>query len=138
MFKYLHHEVGKWSILYSGPRDNFQVVLPAGTFDVTAEIHDDRGAFTKAPVVSNFRSFLPSEKMYEAFDMNGAIEHADTIGDAATKSQLMAADVSRLLNLSKTPGLRDLLAVFHQERCLLHETRLQAETDATDPRLEHD
>ena len=76
--------------------------------------------------------------MYEAFDMNGAIEHADTIGDAATKSQLMAADVSRLLNLSKTPGLRDLLAVFYQERCLLYETRMQAETDATDPRLEHD
>ena len=96
VFKYYHHEVAKWSILYSGPRDNVQVILPAGNFDVTAEIHESQGAFTKAPVVSNFRSFLPTEKVYTAFDLNGAIEHAETIGDAATKAQLVTADVSTI------------------------------------------
>ena len=96
MFKYYHHEADKWVILYSGPRDNVQVILPAGTYDVTAEIHESQGAFTKAAVVRNFRSFLPTEKMYTAFDMNGAIEHAETIGDAAAKAQLVTADVSTL------------------------------------------
>ena len=97
VFKYYHHEVDKWTILYSGPRDNVQVILPAGTYDVTAEIHEARGAFTPAAVVSNFRSFLPTEKLYAAFDLNGAIEHAETIGDAAAKAQLVTADVSTLL-----------------------------------------
>ena len=94
VFKYFHHEVDKWTILYSGPRDSVQVILPAGKYDVTAEIHESRGAFSNAAVVSNFRSFLPTEKDYGNFDLNGAIDHAETVGDAAAKAQLVTADVS--------------------------------------------
>lgn len=82
------------SVLYSGPLPDAKVVLPLGTFELMAEIHEEAGAYTKFQINPRFPTYLPDEADYKAVDLTAMLKRFAEVGDQARVSQILQADAS--------------------------------------------
>ena len=82
------------SVLYSGPLPDAKVVLPLGTFELMAEVHEEAGAYTKHQIEARFPTYLPDEKDYKAVDLTAMLKRYSEVGDQARVSQILQADAS--------------------------------------------
>lgn len=80
--------------LYSGSRSNVFVVLPVGTYDIKAKIHESAGTYAEANAAVDFKAYIPIEKEYWNFDLEGEMKYHSEVGDGDRVSQMMIADVS--------------------------------------------
>ena len=81
-------------MLYSGPLPDAKVVLPLGTFELMAEVHEEAGAYTKHQIEARFPTYLPDEKDYKAVDLTAMLKRYSEVGDQARVSQIPQADAS--------------------------------------------
>ena len=81
-------------MLYSGPLPDAKVVLPLGTFELMAEVHEEAGAYTKHQIEARFPTYLPDEKDYKAVDLTAMLKRYSEVGDQARVSQILQADAS--------------------------------------------
>ena len=58
-------------LLYSGPLDKSKAVFGVGKYHLFAEIWDEAGAFSIYDIDTSFRTVLPTQELYEAFDLTG-------------------------------------------------------------------
>ena len=82
------------TVLFSGPLNFIQVVLPLGSYVVYAEIFDEAGAFATFIIKKNMNLLLPDKVEFDAFDIAEQIEIAKFNGDKVRLSQILMADAS--------------------------------------------
>ena len=85
------------TVLFSGPLNFIQVVLPLGSYVVYAEIFDEAGAFATFIIKKNMNLLLPDKVEFDDFDIAEQIEIAKFNGDKVRLSQILMADVLILL-----------------------------------------
>ena len=86
--------------LFAGPRSELTVILQAGKYDILAQIHESQGAYRDVAIAKNFNSYIPSEEDYKNFDIEKEKKYYMSIGDKDKVTQILAAQVRSLPNLS--------------------------------------
>ena len=79
--------------LYSGSRSNVFVVLPVGTYDIKARIHEEAGTYAEADAAVDFKAYVPTESEYWGYDKTADMKYHSEVGDSDRVTQMMIADV---------------------------------------------
>ena len=80
-------------VLASGPLAEIEAIFPQGSYQITAEIHEEAGAFTDYIIKDHIDILLPDQDEYEEFNLEEKLREAKVNGNQNRVSQILQADV---------------------------------------------
>ncbi len=102
------------TIIYAGPLQVAYAYFPFGSFEVFAEIFEEAGAFATYEIKRSLDLILPSEEVYNDFDVQKRVEEALQKGDQNLANQLLTADVSLSCQMQRCYSNTSNFAVCRQ------------------------